>query len=408
MEKAYLDFVLKGMDPMFDAVHGPYDRQLIMAGTMSRFLNCDSLLYLSKTYDINKDSLYQAFDAITPPRWLRRLVKRGRRKLVDHLRKWHAGDPSFKSRHATTLCADDSTRTARGYLGGWTGLFYSGAEKGVVHGINVEALVAVIGDGLEVIILDVRIVPSDPDGGGRHPLNQNQWLRRALRQVNAFLGTKATHLQGCALAVDAAYVSPENVALAKDLGMQLVSKLSANRIVTGEVSGPITANVGYFAGLSLFTHHRPCRALRGEEGVEFQRNTVYVPSLDTTVIMVTFIHEWDFQVYFSTNPSMKTITLRNIIRYRWQLERVFWILKQDIGIGDIHHQKENRVESRIYLHFILAQVPRDAAAVFKCFPKDIMRGIRRSPDLVLHELGFPSAFANELLEGSVLHGRQAA
>jgi len=47
MEKAYLDFVLKGMDPMFDAVHGPYDRQLIMAGTMSRFLNCDSLLDLS-------------------------------------------------------------------------------------------------------------------------------------------------------------------------------------------------------------------------------------------------------------------------------------------------------------------------------------------------------------------------
>lgn len=408
MKTDYLKFVLDKMHPMFDGVPDPSDYQLIMAGTLTRFLGCSSLLDLSETYDIKRGPLYQAFDAISPPRWLRRLMKRGRQRLVSHLLRWHAGDPSFKSRHAITLCADDSTRTARGEVGGWMGLFYSGAEKGVVTGINVEALLAVIGDGLDVIILDVRIVPPGSDRGGRPPLNQNQWLRRAIRQLSAVLKCQATDLRGCALAVDAAYVSPDNVALVKELEMHLVSKLAANRIVTGDVDGSITANVGYFAGLALFTHHRPCRALRGEGEVVFQRNTVYVPSLDTTVLMVTFIHEWDFQVYFSTNLSMKTITLRNIVRYRWQLERVFWILKQDIGIGDIHHHKGNRVEARIYLDFILAQVTRDAAIFFKCSPKDIVRGIRRSPDTVLHELGLPSAFAEGMLGESVLHERKAA
>jgi len=80
----------------------PSDRQLTVAGTRSRFLGCASLLDLSETYDINKGSLYKAFDAISPPRWLRRLMKRGRQRLVRHLLKWHAADPSFKSRHAIT------------------------------------------------------------------------------------------------------------------------------------------------------------------------------------------------------------------------------------------------------------------------------------------------------------------
>ena len=214
------------------------------------------------------------------------------------------------------MCADDFTRTARGHLGGWAGLFYSGAEKGVVPGINMEALVAVIGDGQEVILPDVRIVPPALEGGSRPPLNQNQWLRRALRQVSTFLQSQATNLRGCALAVDSAYVSPDNVALVKDLGMYLVSKLSANRKVTGDVKGPLTA---------LVDHH-----------------------------------------------------------------------------------KENRNETRIYLHFILAQVTRDAAGAFKCSPKDIMRSIRRSPERLLHELGFPSAFANEVFAESVPQVRLAA
>jgi len=87
---------------------------------------------------------------------------------------------------------------------------------------------------------------------------------------------------------------------------------------------------------------------------------------------------------------------------------VFWIFKQDIRIGDNHHQKRNRVEARIHLHFILAQVTRDVATFFKCSPKNIVRGIRRSPDTVLHELGFPSAFAEGTPWESVLHVGQAA
>lgn len=401
MKTEYLEFVLKEMDPMFDAIDDPSAKQLILASTMTRFLNCDSLLDLAQTHDINRFALYKSLDFITPPRWLRRIMKRGRERLVTHLRKWHAGDASFRSRHSITLCADDSTRTARGCLGEWAGLFYSGAEKDVVNGLNVEILCAVIGNGTEVIILDVRLVPPKPKNGGRPPLNHNQWLRRSLRQLRTFVETKRTKLAGCALSVDAAYVSPENVAMAEDMGLHMVSKLSANRKVTGEADGPFTAKVSTFAGLAIVVNPRKCRILPGEKDVEFQRNFVYVESLACDVLMVTFIYERDFQVFFTTNLHMKTITLRNILRYRWQLERLFWILKQDIGIGDIHNHKENRVETRVYLHVILAQAARDAAGEFDCSPKDILRDLRRSPDRILFKLGLPSTFADGLLPCSV-------
>lgn len=395
METEYLKFVRSEMDPFFDAIDDPSERQLIEAATMTRLLNCDSLLNLCKTFHINKDSMYKSLDAITPPRWLRRLIKRGRQKLAVHLRKWHNGDPSFQSRHSITFCADDFTCAARGSRGGVAGLFYSGAEKCVVNGINVEILCAVIGDGDEFIILDIRIVPPKPERGA-DPLNQNEWLRRSLRNLSSFLGTQGTNLRKCPLSVDAAYVSPENVALVKNLGMCMVSKLAANRIVTGYVDGPITEKVNFFAPYAVFDNHRTFHLLRGESEVEYQRNIVTVPSLDTEALMVTFILGRDLLVYFSTNTAMKAITLRNILRYRWQLERFFWILKQDIGIGDIHHQIKERVEVRIYLHVILAQAVRGASRVFNCSPKDIIRTIRGFPNRVLLDLGFPSAFAGRV------------
>lgn len=393
MSTEYLPFVVQEMKMMLNVLESPASLCLTMAGTMTRFLNCDSLLDLAETHRIDRGALYKAVDEVSPPRWLRRLVKRGRERLNVHLRKWHASDPSYRSRHPITLAADDFTRTARGEVGGWQGLFYSGAKHGVVQGINIEALVAVIGDGDEVLILDVRIVPPSSAGPGRPALNQNQWLRRALRQLNAWLCSHGTNLKGCNLSVDAAYVSPDNVESALSMGIHMVGKLSVNRKVVGKVWGVVIAPAQYFAAIDILLNPQRCHDLRGEEGVEFQRHHVYVKSLKIDVLMVSFIHGKDLLLYFSTNQNMKTITLRNVIRYRWQLERLFWILKQDIGVGDIHHHKENRVETRIYLQFILAQVTRDAAAVFHCTPKDIVRAIRRSPTRLLIELGFPSAFA---------------
>ncbi|MEK6755828.1 MAG: transposase, partial [Bacteroidota bacterium] len=259
----------------------------------------------------------------------------------------------------------------------------------------------IFSDGLEVVILDVRIVPPAHEGPGQPPLTLNEWLRGSLRRLSACLKTMGTNLHGCPLSVDAAYVSPENIDLIEQLEMHLVSKLSANRKVEGDVGGAIMAKVGYFAGLAIFVEHHRCRFLPGEDGVEYQRNTVHVPSLRRDVLAVTFLRETDFVVYFTTKLGMKTITLRNILRYRWQLERIFWILKQDIGIGDIHNQKENRVETRIYLHLIFAQVAREAANVFNCSPKDIIRSIRCSPKRALQELGFHSAFATEQFLGPV-------
>jgi len=394
MDTGYLDFVLKGMSEMFDGVIDPSDRSYLLAASLSRYMNCDSLLDLSETFGISRMRLYDSVDAITPQRWLRRIVTRGRKRLLERLRRWHTGDPSYRSRHPITFAADDFTRTARGALGDWVGLFYSGAKKGVTTGINIEALVAVIGDGDEVILLDIRIVPPASEHAGRPPLNHNEWLRRALGNLKTWLAIHHENLQGCPLSVDAAYVSPANVALIQDLGMTMVAKMSARRKVQGTIWGKVTAPAPIFAGVSLILNHHRIRELRDEDCV-FIRNRVWVQSLDTSVLMVTFIRDDQALTYFSTNLDMKTITLRNIIRYRWQLERIFWILKQDIGVGDIHHHRKSRVEARIYLHFILAQVTRDAAAVFDCSPKNIMRNIRRSPDLLLHKLGFRSAFASD-------------
>lgn len=410
MNTGYLKFVLNGMGAMCDFVDNP-ERQYLLAATMSRLMNCDSLLDLSVTFEINKDSLYSSADAVPAARWLRKIRRYGRDRLLMLLRRFQRGDPSYKTRHAVTLCADDFTRTARGELGGWAGLFYSGAEGGVVTGINMEALVAVIGDGKEVIILDVRIVPPPHDGPGRPPMSRNKWLRNALETLNAFLALRHVSLEGCPLSVDAAYASCENIEKAESLGMEVISKLPVNRRVQGKVWGPITlsAPAEIFAGLAIFLNPDKCKPLRDEPNVEYFRKRVYVPRWGREILMVAFIHdETDLLLYFSTNPDMKAITLRNIVRYRWQLERIFWILKQDIGIKDIHHHRENRVENRIYLHFALAQVLRDAAQFFVCSPKDVLRHIRRSPELVLHELGFPSAFATTQLSGSVLVHPEAA
>lgn len=393
MDTGYLDYVLNGMGEMFDGVTDLSDRSYLLAASLCRYMNCDSLRDLSETYGISRMRLYSSVDTITPQRWLRRIIFRGRKRLLKRLRRWHAGDPSYRSRHPITFAADDFTRAARGALGDWVGLFYSGAKKGVTTGINIEALVAVIGDGDEVILLDIRIVPPASDHAGRPPLNHNEWLRRALRDLNSWLVAQRENMRGCTLSVDAAYVSPDNVALIKDLGMTMVAKMSARRRVQGTIWGKVTAPANIFAGISLLLDCRRIRELRDED-TGFIRNTVWVESLKASVLMVTFFNDSQALTYFSTNLGMKTITLRNLIRYRWQLERIFWILKQDIGIGDIHHHRGNRVEARIYLHFILAQVTRDAAVVFDCSPKDIMRNIRRSPDLILHKLGFPSAFAS--------------
>jgi hypothetical protein len=305
------------------------------------------------------------------------------------------------------LCADDFTCNARGRLGGLAGIFYSGAMKRPVKGFNIEVLCAVIGDGQEVILLDIGIVPPTPEGGGRRPLKPNEWLRLSLKRLGVFLSSRDTKLDGCALSVDAANVSPQNIALVKEMKMDLVSKLAANRLVVGNVDSEFSAKAGVFAQCALFCRQKELRTLRGES-LEYQRKAVTVPSLKTKVLMVPFVHKNDFMTYFSTNLSMKAITLRNILRYRWQLERIFWILKQDIGIGDIHHHSENRMEARIYLHFILAQTVRNVAGACQCSPKDVIRGIRRSPERVLHKLGFPPAFASVNSPVTVPEVRQAA
>jgi hypothetical protein len=66
------------------------------------------------------------------------------------------------------------------------------------------------------------------------------------------------------------------------------------------------------------------------------------------------------------------------------------------------------MKARIYLHFILVQIVRDVARACQCSTKDVLRGIRRSPERVLHKLGFPPAFASVNSPVTVPEVRQAA
>ena len=406
MEQDYIKTILEGMESFLEPVGNLENRRNLLAVSMTRFFNCDSILDFSQAFHRDRERLYSSIDAVTPGRWLHRLRKLGRERFLRFLKKWQHRDASFRSRHSITLCADDFTRNARGSLGKWSGLFYSGAEGGVVEGINIEALVAVIGDGEETIVLDVRIVPPKPLGAGARPLSRNEWLRQAIRRLHSFIVGKGSSLAGCHLSVDAAYVSMENAALVTDLGMTLVGKMSANRRLSGKIGNNIalTAKAGIFSGLSFLLCSERQRILRGEPDVSYVRTVVEAPSLDRPILLIVFVNaDQEMASYFSTDLNMKAITMRSIVRYRWQLERLFWILRQDIGIGDIHHHRRNRNETRIYLHFVLAQILRDVAQRHQISPKTILRLIRRKAELLFHEIGFPSTFVHGLsLQGASL------
>ena len=65
MNPEYLNFVVDGMDNMFDGVTDPSDRQFLCTASLCRFMNCDSLLDLSETYGISRKRLYWSADTIT-------------------------------------------------------------------------------------------------------------------------------------------------------------------------------------------------------------------------------------------------------------------------------------------------------------------------------------------------------
>lgn len=393
MTQEYLDFMMGAIGSTLDAMSCGNERPWLEMVMMCRFFNCDSLLDLSQTFEVPRERLYESLDVVGSRCWLRRLQKVGRERLAHALAKFHAGDRSYQSRHAITICVDDFTRTARGDLGGWTGFFYSGAEGRVVHGINMEVLVAVIGDGDEVILLDVRIVPPAHEGPGRRPDTRNDWFRKRLLGLVTYLATRGLRLQGCYLSVDAAYVSAKTVETARDLGVPMVSKLAANRTIEGNVWRKVRLQspAWVFGAISAAVNEHAFKPMRGEIHTTYFRHTVSSETLGD-ILLVTFRRDDDIALYFSTDPAMKAITLRNIIRYRWQIERVFWVLRQDLGIGDIHHHRPERVAARHYLLFILAQAIRDCANAFNCSPKDILRDIRRHAYLLPRRIGIPCAF----------------
>lgn len=410
MAKTYLNFLIQAMRKMLFVKTDQAKMNLLFLITFCRLLNCNSILDIAQTFELDKDQLYQSVDIVASGTWLRRIRRQGRERLLAALRRWWSRDASYRSRHAITICVDDFTRMAYGNLGGWAGLFYSGAEGGVVPGINVEALVAVIGDGEEVIILDIRVVPSNL-GLGRNPMTKNDWFCQRLKLLNKWIKNKKSSFEGCFLSVDAGYVSEETVKLSGDLGLQMVSKLAENRVVFGEISkeceSEFEAPAWFFSRLGLCLNPEKIHLLPGSNEVEYFRQVVWSEHLGQ-ILMITFIDGDKHVTYFSTNPGMKAITLANTLRRRWQLERIFWILRQDLGVGDIHHQTRERVEARILLLVILAQATRDCSIKFKCSPKDIVRTIRRVNFIIPITLGIPCAFVREFPWGFASEESRAA
>lgn len=62
---------------------------------------------------------------------------------------------------------------------------YSGADKMVVYGIKTEALIAVIGEGDEYFILDVRVIPPKREKPLFQRATHVEWMQSALNRVDA-------------------------------------------------------------------------------------------------------------------------------------------------------------------------------------------------------------------------------
>ena len=373
----------------------PAKRNLLLI-MIAPFLSTQSLLDLSETCGIGKNLVYEVLDERNPFTWLQNLQREGQARLAEHLQRLKGADSSIRSRECVTICADDFTRSVRGKLGGLAHGCYSGAEGRPVYGIPVRGLVAVIGEGEEHIILDVHVVPSAKEGPGRPRYSHAEWLQTSLDRLEKVLGRNGLSMKGCYLSVDSAYATGLLAEHAVGNGLKLVSEVKASLKVRLWNLIWLSAKV-YFLGLE-FLNLRFFKALTGDPEVEYLRHLVEI-RVYGKVLVVLCRMGGETRRFFSTDPSMKAITLRRVVKRRWQLEQVFWNLKQLLGIPTIHNQKRNRVLVRIYLTFLLSQAVKDCVRGLNVTVRQFHRTLRRNPWPLVNEISSWSASVRPVIAG---------
>lgn len=403
MSQEYLTAIMTAMADSRPRQTAPESYAYALWATAGRTAGVRSTFQLAKLAGIPEDRFYDAV-AVVPGRSLRRHLEQvGRSRLIRHLRRLAASSNATRSRHRVHLCVDDFVRPCRGDLGGLAGLFYCGAVKRTVKGVRVQILAAVIGDSGETIILAERIVPPKHEGPGRPPDTPNQWMLKTLDRLRGHLRRAELSYAGVILSADSAYVSQEVIDAVKDMGLCMVSEVTANRIIHCQCATWLYVELRAGIALELWTalNPRAFKRIVGFDGETGLRGQFFSPTLGQIVVLAVRDEDGDQRFLFSTDVEMKSKTIRRTSLRRWRLERVFWCLRQDLGVGDIHHHIKSRAEVRILLATLMLQVLLDLARQTQQSVGDIVRTIDRSLHVPDTAARFLSAFSAMLPCGAV-------
>lgn len=358
-------------------------RRLLLLIILSPFMSAGSLKDLSETCLIGKNSLYAVLDAKHPSSWLAGIRREGIRRLSDHLNRLSEADSSVKSRECVTLCADDSTRTVCGDFGGLAHLCYSGAEKRAVKGLRTRALIAVIGEGSKQIILDVHVVPRKLSGPGRPRHTEGEWLVASLKRLDLSLKQLELSIKGCYLSIDSAYAAGYVCSYANETGLKLVSEVKGSLKTIWKNILWLPAHLYFFVVETLY--QKKFKTLNGEPEIQYYRHKTRI-KVYGEIMVVLMRMGGETKRFFTNDDSMKSITVRRVARRRWQLEQIFWNLKQLLGLNSIHNHNKNRVLVRIYLCFTLAQAIKDCAGKLNITMRKLHKILERNPQGIITKI----------------------
>lgn len=369
------------------------------------FMSARSILDAAETSGVPKRVFYDGVESLQPYALLMGIRRQGLCRLSIHLARLRQSDTSVKSRECVTLCGDDFVREVRGDMGGLAHPCYSGAEKKVVYGLRIQALVAVIGDRDEVIILDVRIIPPKHEGSGRERHTHGEWLQAALERIRTDLQEEGESIESCYLSVDSAYASGPFVRFARGLKLKVVSELKSNLITWSWFWLPVPA--GIYFNLFEIGHRDSFKLLSAEPGVEFLRHQIVTRVYGVTRVVLLHI-KGETKRLFTTDPEMKTITVRRVAKRRWQLERIFWNSKQLLELKTIHQEIKEHVQVRIYLVFVLAQAVKDCTRENKITPEQLHKILRRDHPALLTEISIHGGSVHRVAGNPSVEERLAA
>lgn len=376
---------------------------------LTRFLSCRSIFEIALYYGIPKDRLYRGNRKIKSLTQLMAIRRNGSRELFWHLEKIKKMSPASKSRLGALLCADDASERTRGKIGGLTSLGWNGGEKKVIPGVNCQCLVAVLGESEKVVLLDVRVVLPGHTGPGKQPLSRNEWLGESVERLEGSLKSWGQTLKGCRISVDRAYVSKPVLETMAGLGIPLISQVHGGRILTGTVFPGLTLKGKAAAVLGTWfrLNESSLKPLGQERGLEYLRTTMESKALGRLTILARKAGK-EVKFFFSTDPSVKAITIHRAARRRWKLERIFWDWKQRIGMGDVHHSAPDRFIARWYQQLILLQSIKDASRELKVPLPIFIRTLRKDCDKVFFLIRTGRVFSHPPPQESVPVLKEAA